>query len=556
MKTNREELIQAAELSNQPGPPHNTKLTVLMLKAQLTPPDLKLVSAPHSIGATLDKTGQIAITLSFPGDTMYDPVAAVPVTITVVQTDRDRAVASADVEMRTGRAFIRPDQASDPVGFAVMKNWDEDVGGVQKLAKTVITKVKDMTADEISAYMEELKADPQFHDFLPGTHGKNGGEKPFPNPTVQFNNGLQLRFKPKGDDRYKGTAKEGAPMFCIEMRTTDDPHAKQDGVACKVMVDGQAAAKGGPTTGLPDWLKPPPEPDQTLVNDYIDAACGMTHFFCKPKLPQAFTWADPLTLEVGTALTKAHLDAKPLDNAACTHTLGGAPVTAGYAVTMSDHGKKLKVTAAATKRYLAASLEITLAVTLKPQVITWENPADIFMDEELSGTRLNATALGGAELTYTTPKGKELDEDDIAGRYFGPGPTELWVTAAASPTHAASVAPKTVPLVVKQRPQAVTWEIPDSLIAGMTGEVLRTATCLGQDSQERGVAPDISYFIGDNDILEDDTGLEAGTHEIELVIEGSKWYADYTQKVTITVAEKPEAKKTTGGGKNNRKGGR
>jgi hypothetical protein len=127
---------------------------------------------------------------------------------------------------------------------------------------------------------------------------------------------------------------------------------------------------------------------------------------------------------------------------AVTYSFTGTPLNAGdYPVTATINNAN----------YDAAQATGTLVISKADQVITWANPAAIAYPTPLSSTQLNATALGGATLTYTPGVGTILPE----------GTQTLRVDAAETTNYKAGF--KTVTITVTAA--ATAPAAPSSLIA-------------------------------------------------------------------------------------------
>ena len=375
----------------------NTALTATQLCATPPVPSLPLVYAP-ALGTKLTVAGKATLEVSTVGDANYE-AATTSVTIVVAATAPDLASETGAWDALNGKAF-KP--TTNPAAIKLIEAWNKDDGssptGIKTQARKIMSDIKTMTSEELLDYMDQLVTTPT--DKVEQTLNKKGNPATFPNTIWKLPNGLQVRYKPKGD----GITANG-PMFCIEGRTSTGFSATQDDIAFKIMPNGGCGPKGPGET-----LVPPSVANNPVLNTaYMSGACGQTHLQCLPKQAQIITWANPADIYAGTKLGPTQLNATALGNAVLTYT----PAAGNELAVKAGH--VLKVTAAATKRYLATTVAASVTINCKAkeaQAITWANPADIVAGAVLGDTQLNATALGSAVLTYTPAKGTVLKVGD------------------------------------------------------------------------------------------------------------------------------------------------
>ncbi len=510
----------------------NTKLSATQLNAKVTPDTLPRTYDPAS-GKTMATAGVTTLSVSSPGDAGTLPIATVSVTLTVAASKTSLAQAFGTVEMKTGRAFIDPPGGS--IAEEMVGKWDLDTDGLKTLGKKIAEKIKDLTEDELKKYMQDLKSDPKFQDFTQITRGAKGGLSDYPNDILRFTNGLQVRYKPKGDQRNQGT-----PMFCVEVRTSEDLTEKQDGAAFKVMPDGGRGAKGHTTTKIPDWITAVTDPTERadLEKVFMDSACATTHLKCKPKQPQVITWNHPAEVPLGTKLAAA----SAMGNAVCTYQKGTAKITVG-AVLASGDNQTIQVTTPATDRYLPGDQSFPISVKKPAQAVTWNGDISITFDTKLTKAHLCAVCPTAGVLTYTATGGKILSAGDVAGAMLAAGANVITVIAGETPTLAASP-PVTATFTLTKRAQEITWDPPEQIEAGTKWSVVLNATYFGQDDADNGPTY-VSY--GAPQDLDPDEAPSVGTYEVNLFVNDADWYedADDMKEITVIPAKKPVAKEKT-----------
>jgi hypothetical protein len=159
------------------------------------------------------------------------------------------------------------------------------------------------------------------------------------------------------------------------------------------------------------------------------------------KAEQAISWSDPDSITYDTPLGAAQLNA--------TRTKGDGALTyspaAGATLPVGTHA--LKVTAAETANYKAASAEVSITVNKVNQEIAWNDPAPITYGTPLSETQLNASlAKGDGALTYSPAAGELLN----AGTHT--------LTVNAAETANSYAASKQVSITVNQAEQTINFE--------------------------------------------------------------------------------------------------
>jgi len=176
-------------------------------------------------------------------------------TVKVVADMEGLAGATAQDDMEQGKTWNGP---SDEAGQKLLEDYNNDEGGIKTQAKKIMSAINGMTKEELTRYMNRL-----------GVDSTRTGHPP--NIIWDVMPGLQVRYKPWGDDRR-------GPCFCIEGKTSDGFSFNQDTCAFKLMPDGEAGPKGVNDTLLPQWVLDAPK---KVFDAYMDAACDMTHISCR-----------------------------------------------------------------------------------------------------------------------------------------------------------------------------------------------------------------------------------------------------------------------------------
>jgi hypothetical protein len=166
------------------------------------------------------------------------------------------------------------------------------------------------------------------------------------------------------------------------------------------------------------------------------------------KADQTISWNAPTAITYGTALSSAQLNAT-VAGVAGGSAAGALTYSPASGTILNSGTHTLSVSAAATTNYNSVTETVSLIVNKADQVITWENPANIVYGTALSATQLNATALGGATLTYSP----------VSGTVLGAGTRTLTVTAAEATNYKAGS--KSVSIVVEKAPATITLTTAD-----------------------------------------------------------------------------------------------
>ncbi len=239
------------------------------------------------------------------------------------------------------------------------------------------------------------------------------------------------------------------------------------------------------------------------------------------KATQAISWSNPAAIVYGTKLSATQL------NATASGVAGGsAPGSLSYDRSVGDllnaGNYQIKVNAAETDNYLAASEMVGLLVNKAEQSINWSTPTSISYGTKLSATQLNALAVGvegGSDpgvLTYNRAVGDFL----AAGTYP--------ISVMAAETENYLPANQSVNLVVDKAHQKIVWADPAAITYGnkLSANQLG-ATVSGVEDGTASGAVSYNQAIGDL--------LNAGKHTLTVMVAGTENYLPETQSVTLLV---------------------
>lgn len=171
------------------------------------------------------------------------------------------------------------------------------------------------------------------------------------------------------------------------------------------------------------------------------------------KAPLTITWATPVAIPYGTALSTTQLNATSSATGVFVYSpAAGAILPVGkstLSVTFTPSTPSNYTTSTATAR-------VTQTVTKATPAITWATPTPITYGTALSATQLNATTTVAGTFAYSPATGKVLTA----------GQQKLTVTF--TPTNSASytTATATVTLTVNKATPTITWATPAAIVYG------------------------------------------------------------------------------------------
>lgn len=454
------------------GTPPKFKLSATQLNAVRTAGESALVYAP-AVDAELG-VGTTLLTVRHAESANYE-YAEKSVRMTVNASASEKAGYDA---LRGGGGF------SGSVDADVQDKWDKDTGKVKSQAQELMSAMQDMTGPELVAYMngKTKSADRK----------SQGGD--YPNELWKLPNGLQIRYKSKGDRFTNPDGSTPTPMFCIEVR---DPScagfsAGQDDIACKISVDGGLAPKGPGDTDI--------EGDTaTKQAAFKTGSVAATHLQCRQaKLDQQIVCRDAIDVPHGTPLTAALFEARLQPG-------GGALTVTPTTLAVGD-AQAVTLKAAATDRFNEATKIVRASVKKAKPQIKWAEPKPVKAlagGFALGATQLNAKIEPEAAgpLVYAPASGERRAAGDHA----------LKVSTAGNAAHEAAEA--TVTLRVEKIRARVDWTPPEPCAADIDGVVLTAAQLNAM------VEPAEAEFSYDPPL---DTRLPIGVHPLTLRIKGSE----------------------------------
>ncbi|HWR54031.1 MAG TPA: hypothetical protein VN428_23175 [Bryobacteraceae bacterium] len=163
------------------------------------------------------------------------------------------------------------------------------------------------------------------------------------------------------------------------------------------------------------------------------------------KLTPVITWADPVPIVYGTALSATQLNASTTVAGAFVYSPG-----AGTVLAFGSHNLNVTFTPTDTANYNAATASVTQVVSKETAVITWANPAPIVYGTALSAMQLNASTTVAGTLTYSP----------AAGTVLTVGSHALNVTFTPTDTANYNGATASVTQVVSKSTPVITWAPP------------------------------------------------------------------------------------------------
>ncbi len=191
-----------------------------------------------------------------------------------------------------------------------------------------------------------------------------------------------------------------------------------------------------------------------MGTDLYFMAPGATLWEWAPATAQTtptITWATPVSITYGTALSSAQLDA--------TASVPGTFVYSPAAGTVPKAGSdtlSVTFTPTDTTDYTTATDTVTLAVAQAAPTITWATPAGITYGTALTSAQLDATASVPGTFVYSP----------AAGTVPKAGSDTLSVTFTPTDTTDYTTATDTVTLAVAQAAPTITWATPAGITYG------------------------------------------------------------------------------------------
>lgn len=178
---------------------------------------------------------------------------------------------------------------------------------------------------------------------------------------------------------------------------------------------------------------------------------GNQDFVAVLQVQPSITWASPVPIVYGTALSATQLSATA--NVAGTFDYSPASGT----VLAAGTGRPLSVTFTPTDTatYTTASKTVTIDVLRATPVVTWENPGSLVYGNALSAAELNATADVAGSFVYTPVSGTVLSAgtEQTLSVVFTPIDTANYTTVTKPVTIDVTIRQNVVPVVSLTSPQ-------------------------------------------------------------------------------------------------------
>ncbi len=170
------------------------------------------------------------------------------------------------------------------------------------------------------------------------------------------------------------------------------------------------------------------------------------------KAPLVITWANPVAISYGTALSATQLNATANVPGTFAYTpASGTVLSVGTAQTLS-----VTFTPTDSVNYASATATASITVNKAAPTITWTNPAAITYGTALSATQLNATASVPGTFAYIPASGTILSvgTNQNLSVIFTPTDTTNYATATGTATVTVN---KATPTITWANPTAITY---------------------------------------------------------------------------------------------------
>jgi hypothetical protein len=227
------------------------------------------------------------------------------------------------------------------------------------------------------------------------------------------------------------------------------------------------------------------------------------------KATPTISWATPVAITYGTALSATQLDASSTVAGTFAYTPAATTVPKAGAQTLSA-----TFTPTDTADYSSVTQTVTLTVNQAAPSITWATPSAITTGTALSATQLDASSTVAGTFVYTP----------AAGTVLKAGAQTLSVTFTPTDTTDYSSVTQIVTLTVGNAAPSVTWATPSAITYG-------TALSATQLNASSTVAGTFVYTPAAG------TVLKAGVQTLSVTFTPTDTadYSSVTQTVTLTV---------------------
>jgi hypothetical protein len=228
------------------------------------------------------------------------------------------------------------------------------------------------------------------------------------------------------------------------------------------------------------------------------------------QVTPALSWATPVAITYGTALSTTQLDASSTVAGTFVYTPAAGTVPKAGAQTLS-----VTFTPTDTTDYKAATATVTLTVNQATSAITWAAPVAVTYGTALSSTQLDASSTVAGTFTYTP----------AAGTMLKAGAQTLSVTFTPTDTTDCKGATASVTLTVNQATPAITWAAPAAITSG-------TALSSTQLDASSAIPGTFVYSPASG------TVLAAGSQTLSVTFTPTDTtdYTTATQTVTLTIS--------------------
>ena len=247
----------------------------------------------------------------------------------------------------------------------------------------------------------------------------------------------------------------------------------------------------------------------TDTTDYQSASSSVSLTVNQAAAP-TITWANPVAITYGTALSATQLNATASVPGTFAYTPAAGTVLGAGAQTL-----KVNFTPTDTTNYPSSTATVSLTVNKATPTITWANPAAIAYGTALSTTQLNAIANVAGNFTYTP----------AVGTVLGAGTQTLNVSFTPADTTNYQAASSSVSLTVNQAgAPTISWANPAAITYG-------TALSAVQLNATASVAGTFSYTPSAG------TVLSAGVQTLKVTFTPTDTtnYPSATATVSLTV---------------------
>ena len=462
---------------------------------QATPTITWTTPAAITYGTALSAT-QLNATASVAGTFAYTPVAgtvlkagAQTLSVTFTPTDTtDYTTATKTVTLTVNKATltVTANNASRAYGAANPTFTDTITGFVNGDTLTVVTGAASLTTTAtttsavgtypITAALGTLAASNYTFSFVGGTLTVNKST-----PAITWAAPTAITY---------GTALSATQL---------DATSPVAGTFVYTPAAGTVLKAGAQTLSV--TLTPTDSADYTTATATVSLTVN--------KATPVITWAAPVAITYGTALSATQLDA--------TSTVAGTFVYTPAAGTVLKAGAQtLSVTLTPTDSadYTTATATVSLTVNKATPSITWAAPVAIIYGTALSATQLDATSTVAGTFAYAP----------AAGTVLKAGPQTLSVTLTPTDSTDYTTATATVSLTVNKATPSITWAAPSAITYG-------TALSATQLNASSTVAGTFAYAPAAGTVLMSG----APTLSVTLTPTDTTDYTTATQTVTLTV---------------------